>query len=219
MMRKIILAGKISSLPVTIISIDYGISQDLVAIHPIPHPANVYWSFMPFLLLVPLFLVMTVCLDLVATENSRKWTTIASGIATINCTLTNMAYFFRPRIVEHYLNWQTGDLRRQVFETLAILISIQFASCYLLSASAFICSFTVRNSGSKRLYRGLVANGLFLPLLAVCSLYPRYYYLASGWMVAFSVASLRVISFFKTEERKLEEEEKRIKQPIEWVIR
>jgi len=209
-MKKIILAGKTSSFLVTIISIGYGISQALLAIGLIPHCANLHWFFIAFLLLAPLFLVMTVCLDLVASENSRKWTTIAWGIATINCTLVNMAYFFRPGVVEHYLNWQTGDLGRQVFETPATLISIQFTTCYLLSASAFICSFAFRNSGTKKLYRSLAVNGLFLPLLAVCWLYPRYYYLVSMWMIAFSLASLRVTSYFKAEERKLEEQEKRV---------
>lgn len=199
--------------------IAYGILLVLFWMQLIPHPANPGWFFIPSFLLDFLFLITVICLDLVATEKARNWTTIAWTLATANCTMITMGYFLQPGLLNpHHLNWQTGHLGIQGFETRNILVFIEYTNCFLLSASAFICSIAFRSFDTRALHRSLAANGLLLPIFAFCWFYPHYSYLESAWVITFSFANFRATRFFKTAESKLRAQEERIGQPVEWVF-
>jgi hypothetical protein len=216
-MRKIILAGKRSSAIATFISVTYALLQILSALQLIPYPGNLYWFFLPSLLLAPAFLVMTVCLDILVNENARQWTMAAWGFATINCMMMIMVYCYQPGHLDpSEFNWKTGDVGLFIFEHHSTLLAIKYVGFFLISAGTFILAFAFRNSGSKWFFRSLLINGLQLPLLVISYLFPHYYYLASVGMVTFPLATFHATRFFTRKEIKLEKREKRKAQLVDW---
>lgn len=215
-MRKIISAGKRSSAIATVIAVAYGLLQMLYGLHIIPYPGNLYWFFLPLLLLAPAFLIMTVCLDILADENSRRWTMPAWGLATINCMMMIMIYGSQPGHLDpSHFNWKTGDMGLLIFKHHTTLLAMKYAGLFLISAATFILAFSFH---AKWFFRSLLLNGLVLPLLIVSYFFPDYYYLASVWMITFPLATFHATRFFTREEKKLQKKEKRMAQPVEWVI-
>jgi len=116
-------------------------------------------------------------------------------------------------------DWQTGSLGYLAFAHHTTPVNMKYASCILISASTFTLAFALRNHKPKSLFRSLLMNGLMLPLLVVSYIYPKYYFLASPWIVTFPFALFHVARFFTTEERKLQKKAKTNNNPLEWVIR
>src|SRR5665647_755272 len=219
-MRKIISLGKWSSATATIIAAAYGILQILFGLHLIPRPVNLYSLLIPSFLFAPVFLIAMICFDLITPAKSRKWTTIAWGLGTINCTIITMVYFSHlAHINSSLFNRESEDLRvPPLFEHHTAFEAVEYTVYFLISASTFISAFAFRNLNSKRLYRSLLINGILLPILIFSWFYPRYYFLNFLWMVTFPLATLRASQFFNMEERKLGKQEKRMGHSVEWVI-
>ena len=218
-MRKIISLGKWSSATATIIAASYGILQILFGFHLIPHPGNLYWFLVPSFLFAPVFLSTMICFDLILPAKSRKWTTIAWVLGTVNCTIITMVYFSQlAHINPSLFNWESGDLRIPLFKHHTALEAVEYTGYFLISASTFISAFAFRNLNANRLYRSLLINGILLPVLIFSWFYPRYYFLNFLWVVTFPLSTLRANQFFTMEERKSGKKEKRMAHPVEWVI-
>jgi len=218
-MRKIISLGKRSSATATIIAAAYGILQILFGLHLIPHPGNLYWFLIPSFLFAPVFLITMICFDLISPAKSRRWTTIAWVLGTVNCTMITLVYFSHLAHINPSLCiWESGDLRVPLFEHHTALDAVEYTGYFLISASTFISAFAFRNLNAKRLYRILLINGIPLPILIFSWFYPGYYFLNFLWVVTFPLATLRASQFFNMEERKLGKQEKRMAHPVEWVI-
>ena len=217
-MRKIISLGKWPSATATIIAAAYGILQILFGLH-LPLPGNLYSLLIPSFLFAPVFLSIMICFDLITPAKSRKWTTIAWVIGTVNCTMITMVYFSQlAHINPSLFNWERGDFRVPLFEHHTAFEAVEYTGYFLISASTFISAFAFRNLNAKRLYRSLLINGILLPILIFSWFYPRYYFLNFLWVVTFPLATLRASQFFNMEERKLGKQEKRMGHPLEWVI-
>src|SRR5665647_277492 len=109
-MRKIISLGKRSSATATIIAAAYGILQILFGLHLIPHPGNLYWFLIPSFLFAPVFLITMICFDLISPAKSRRWTTIAWVLGTVNCTMITLVYFSHLAHINPSLCiWESGD--------------------------------------------------------------------------------------------------------------
>lgn len=218
-MRKIISVGKRSSAIATFITGAYGLLQILWGLHLVPYPGNLYWFFLPLLLLAPAFLIMTVCLDILAHENSRKWTMPAWALATINCMMMIMVYCSEPGHLDPSdFNWKTGDVGLFIFEQHSALLATKYAGFFLISAATFILAFAFRNSNAKWFFRSLLINGLQLPLLLISYFFPHYYYLASVGMITFPLATFHATRFFTMEARKLQKKEKRRAHLFKWGL-
>src|SRR5665647_3014759 len=218
-MRKIISLGKRSSATATIIAAAYGILQILFGLHLIHYPGNLYWFLVPSFLFAPVFLITMICFDLITPAKSRRWTTIAWVLGTVNCTIITMVYFSQLAYINPSLfNWENGDLRVPLFKHHTALEAVEYTECFLISASTFISAFAFRNLNANRLYRSLLINGILLPILIFSWFYPGYYFLNFLWVVTFPFATLRASLFFNMEERKLGKQEKRMGHSVEWVI-
>lgn len=218
-MRKIISLGKRASATTTIIVVAYGLLQILFEFKSIPHPGNLSWYFLPLLLLAPAFLIITVCLDILAPGKLRLCTIPAWGLATINCMMVIMVYCSEPgQFNPSHYNWETGGLNVQVFSHHTSLIAVKYASYLLMSASAFILAFPLRKCSSKWHFSSLLINGLLLPLIIISYFYPDYNYLSWVWLIIFPFTTFQTTGFFRMKERRLQKKEKRITSPFEWVI-
>jgi len=218
-MRKIISLGKRSSAIATLIAVAYGILQILFEFPVIPHAHNLSLYFLPLFLLAPAFLVVTVCLDILAPAKLRRWTIAAWGLATINCMMMIMVYCSQPgHLNPSHFNWETGGFNLLVFSHHTSLIAVKYASYLLMSASIFILAFPLRKCSSKWHFRSLLINGLLLPLVIISYFYPHYYYLSSVWLIIFPFTTFQTTSFFRIKERRLQKKEKSVTSPFEWVI-
>lgn len=218
-MRKIIFLGKRASAITTIIVVVYGLLQILFEFKVIPRPGNLSWYFLPLLLLAPAFLIIMVCLDILAPGKLRRWTIPAWGLATINCMMMIMVYCSQPgQLNTSHYNWETGGLNLQVFSHHTSLVAVKYASYLLMSTSAFIIAFPLRKCSSKWHFSSLLINGLLLPLIIISYFYPDYNYLSSVWLIIFPFTTFQTTGFFRMKERRLQKKEKRITSPFEWVI-
>src|SRR5665213_2987268 len=109
-MRKIISLGKRSSATATIIVAAYGILQILFGLHLIPYHANLYWFLILSFLFAPVFLITMICFDLITPAKSRRWTTIAWVLGTVNCTISKRveSLFFMLMLIV-LISLQTGS--------------------------------------------------------------------------------------------------------------
>jgi hypothetical protein len=218
-MLKIISLGKRSSIAATVIAVSYGVLQILFSFHFIPHPDNLYWFLIPSLLFAPLFLITVICFDLLTPAQSRKWTTVAWVIGTINCTMITLVYLFQVTSVNRQLFiGEAGHFRVPLLEDHSVLSALEYMAYFLVSASTFVLAFAIKNLNAKQLYRSLLVNGILLPVLIFSWFYPRYHFLNYIWMVTFPLATMQACQFFKVEERELKKKEKRMKGDIEWII-
>lgn len=218
-MRKIISFGKRSSAIASIIALVYGILQILFGLQVIPHPGNLYWFFMPTLMLAPVFLIVMVCLDLVAKEKSRIWTTVAWVLATINCTMVFMIYAFQSaRLSSLRFKWETGDFEARVFGQHTALVIVELTGYFLISAATLICAFAFRNRNPRWFFRNVLINALPLPALVIWYIYPQFYYLSFLWLVTLPIATFQATRIFQFEEKKAGKKERKIIDPLEWVI-
>ena len=215
-MKKVIYLGKRFSAISSVIAIPNGLLQILSAVRLIPHPGNLYLFFMPGLLLAPAFLITTMCFDIPAYDSSRKYIITSWILATINCTMLIMVFCSKPGVLNpSSFDWQTGSLGHLVFAHHTTPVMVKYASCILISASTFILAFAFRKRKAKWLFRSLLMNRLMLPLWVVSYIYPKYYFLASPWIVTFPFALFHITRFFTMEERKLQKKVKTINHPFE----
>jgi hypothetical protein len=218
-MEKVIYIGKRFSAISFMIAIVIGLLQILSSVGLISHPWNLYLFFLPYLLLAPAFLITTICFDIPAHDSFRKCIITSWVLATMNCTMLIMAYCYQQRVLTaSSFNWLTGSSGNLAFTHPAALVTVKYASCIFISASTFILAFAFRKRKARWLFRSLLMNGLMLPLLVVSYIYPKYYFLASAWIVTFPFALFHITRFFTNEEGKLQKKVNTIHHPLEWVI-
>ncbi|MGN6247904.1 MAG: hypothetical protein ACTHNG_06080 [Ginsengibacter sp.] len=218
-MHKILSIGKYSSLVAAVAGALYGLLQIFFGLHILPHPENLYWFFAPSLLLAVVFLVTTVCLDIVVPQRVRPWTISAWALATINCTVIFMIFCYQPGIMNPaHFDPETGDMGLNLFQLHTTLMAVKYAGFFLTGTSTFLLAFAFRNRQSTWLFRSLLLNVILLPLLMVCRFYPNFFLLTSAFTITFPLATFHLSKYFAAQEKKLQKKENKILKPLNWVI-
>ena len=191
--------GRWSAILATIFAIGYCITEIFSSAKLIPHPQNLYWLFAPSLFLAPAFLITMICLDHSVPVNLKIWTTIGWAFAAIYCTMITIVYFSQLTVVvPAQMQDNIGNKEVLLFDRRTFLMAVDCLGYFFMSLSTLFAAFAFRNyDKNKWLYRGLLWNGLLLPVLILAFFYPVFYYAGALWMITFPLAMINAAKFFK----------------------
>jgi hypothetical protein len=175
----------------------YSIPQILSALKLIPHPQDLFWLFLPSLFLAPAFLLTVICLHYSVTPSLKIWTAIASSFAILYCMAVTIVYFTQLTVVlPAQLKGEINQAHVLIFEPRTFLMAVDCLGYFFMSLSTLFAAFAFKNT-SKWLYRGLLYNGLLLPVLVLAFFFPVFYYIGAVWMISFPLAMINALRFFK----------------------
>lgn len=195
-MDKLKTLGFWSSILSLFFAIAYCIPQILSETKLIPHPQDLYWLFAPSLLLAPSFLIAMICLHYKAAVNKRLFTTIGIAFAIIYCVDVSIVYFSQLTVViPSQLKNEVNEKQVLLFDRRTFLMAIDCLGYFFMSLATLFTAFAFRFE-SKWLYRGMLYNGLLLPVLIMAFFYPVFYYVGALWMVTFPLAMVNAAMLF-----------------------
>jgi len=77
-------------------------------------------------------------------------------------------------------------------------MSVDCLGYFFMSFSTFFAAFAFRNNNrNKWLYRGLLWNGLLMPILVLAFFYPAFYYAGAVWMITFPLSMINAVKYFQ----------------------
>ena len=94
----------------------------------------------------------------------------------------------RLRLVVRLRGRRDTDVHVLAFHSKSFLMAVDCLGYFFMSLSTFFTAFAFSNV--KWLFRGLLYNGLLLPVLVLAFFYPVFYYVGALWMITFPVAMM-----------------------------
>src|SRR6478672_5958359 len=91
--------GAWSSMLALLFGFGYSIPQILSSAKLIPHPQDLFWLFLPSLLLAPAFLIVMICLHYTADASLKIWTAIGAAFGILYCANVTLVYFTQLTVV------------------------------------------------------------------------------------------------------------------------
>jgi len=191
--------GKIgywSAILSTIFAIGYSVPQIFSTLKLIPHPQDLVWLFVPSLFLAPAFLIAIICLHYYSDENLKIWTALGVAFALLYAGDISLVYFTQLTvIIPQLLKNEITETHVLAFHSKSFLMAVDCLGYFFMSLSTFFAAFAFSNV--KWLFRGLLYNGLLLPVLVLAFFYPVFYYVGALWMITFPVAMLNTARLFR----------------------
>ena len=185
-----------SSVLSVIFALAYSIPQILSEAKLLSHPQDLYWLFIPSLLLAPAFLIAMICLHYKAAASMRLFTAIGLAFAILYCADVTLVYFSQLTVVlPAQLKNEINEKQVLLFDRRTFLMAVDCLGYFFMSLSTLFIAFDFR-SESKWLYRGMLYNGLLLPVLTLAFFYPVFYYVGAIWMVTFPLAMINAAKLF-----------------------
>ena len=182
-----------------VFSIGYCVPQILSAAKILPYPHDLFWLFLPSLFLASVFVVTIICLHYSTAENLKIWTALGCAFALMYAPLASIVYFSQLTVViPPLLRGELNETHVLFFPGRTFLMSVDCLGYFFMSFSTFFAAFAFRNN-SKWLYRGLLWNGLLMPVLFLSFFYPTFYYLGAIWMFTFPLAMINAARYFHME--------------------
>src|SRR4051794_33254184 len=91
--------GKPAALLSAVFAIIYSVFQLLAAFKIIEHPHELFWLFLPSLILAFTFLITVICLHFLVNEENKIFAAIASAFAILYCAFGTIVYFTQLAVV------------------------------------------------------------------------------------------------------------------------
>lgn len=182
-------------------ALGYCVAQLLSTFTMLPHPHDLFWLFLPSLFLAPAFVVTMICLHYIAAPSVKIWTALGVAFALLYCADVSMVYFTQLTVViPPLLKEEINETHVLAFHTKSFLMAVDCLGYFFMSLSTLFASFAFAHTG-KWLYRGLLYNGLLIPVLVLAFFYPVFYYAGAIWMITFPLAMVNVARLFYHQSR------------------
>lgn len=180
-------------------AVTYSVPQVFSEFKLIPHPQDLIWLFAPSLFLGPAFLITMVCIHYSVHSEVRIWTALGVVFAVLYTSCVTIVYFTQLTVViPKLLRAEIDETNILAFRSRSFLNAVDCLGYFFMSLSTFFAAFAFAGTaGNKWLYRGLLYNGLLLPILILAFFYPFFYYIGALWMITFPLAMIQVARQFK----------------------
>jgi hypothetical protein len=141
-----------------------------------------------------------ICLHYAATASLKVWTNIGVAFAVIYCVDVTLVYFTELTVVlPSQLKGQIDKENVLLFDKSSFLMAVDCLGYFFMSFSTFFSAFAFRKN--TWLYRGLLWNGVLMPVLILAFFYPTFYYIGALWMITFPFAMINAARFFRNDSR------------------
>ena len=143
------------------------------------------------------------CLHYLAPPDLKIWTAIAWSFAILYCLCATIVYFTQLTVVlPAQLKGKIDSGNPLIFESKTFLMAVDCLGYFFMSLSTLFAAIAFKTI-NKWLYRGLLWNGLLVPVLVLAFFYPVFYYAGSIWMITFPLAMINVAKLFRRPEELL----------------
>lgn len=190
--------GKPAAVSAAVFAIIYSIFQLLAAFKIIPHPDELFWLFLPSLLLAFAFVTTMVCLHYTVSEENKIYTAIASAFAVVYCTCVSIVYFTQLAVViPQLLQNKIDDNHVLVFADKSFMVAVDCIGYGVMSLTAFIAAFAFKHGYKSRwLYRSLLFSGILAPFIVGSFFIPAFLAVGALWMIAAPMALINTAKWF-----------------------
>lgn len=181
-----------------VFALGYCVTQLLSSFKVLPHPQDLFWLFLPSLFLAPAFVITMICLHYTVAEHEKIWTALGAAFAIMYGVLVDLVYFTQLTVVvPPELRGEIDSTHVLIFESKTFLMAVDCLGYFFMSLSTLFAAFAFRESAShKWLYRGMLWNGLLLPIIILAYFYPFFYYIGALWMITFPLAMIQAAKLF-----------------------
>jgi hypothetical protein len=183
----------------------YSIFQLLAIFKLIPHPKELFWLFLPSLLLAYTFLITIICLHYLVAEAHKIYTAIASAFALLYCAFVSIVYFTQLAVVIPLLSHgKIDDTHLLAFTDKSFLVAVDCIGYATMNASTFFAALAFRfDERNRSLYRSLLFNGLQTPIVLLAYFIPLFMFIGALWMVTLPMAMINVYNWFRKNRHEL----------------
>lgn len=189
--------GKWSSILAAVFGGIYSIFQLLAVSGIIPHPHELFWLFLPSLLLAPCFMISILCLHFAVNEEYKIYTAIATLFAVLYCGFVSIVYFTQLSVViPALMSGKMHETHVLAFSGQSFLVAVDCIGYTAMNAAALFAAFAFKHAQSKWLYRGLLYTGLLTPVMVAAFFVQPFYYVGGLWIITFPIAMVNAARFF-----------------------
>lgn len=179
----------------------YSVAQILSTSKILPYPHDMFWLFLPSLFLASVFVTTMVCLHYSVEENLKIWTALGIAFALMYAPLVSIVYFSQLTVViPALLRGEINETHVLSFPGRTFLMAVDCLGYFFMSLATFFAAFAFKNNHeTKWLYRGLLWNGLLMPVLVLAFFYPVFYYVGAIWIITFPLAMINATKYFSAQ--------------------
>jgi len=192
------MTGKTAAVLSAAFAIVYSVFAVLSVFKLIPHPYELFWQFLPSLLLAFAFVVTIICLHYSVAEELKVFTAIASAFAVLYCACVTIVYFTQiavviPKFLQHNIN----ESYVLAFSGNSFMVAVDCIGYALMSVSTFFAAFAFKNDYKNRwLYRSLLCNGLLTPVIILAFFIPAFIFVGALWIITLPTAMINAARRF-----------------------
>ena len=189
----------VSAVLAAIFAIIYSVFQLLAVFRVVAHPYELFWMFLPSLLLAPCFLITIISLHYRADEEHKIYTAIASAFAILYCAMVSMVYFTQlALVIPALLNKEINETHVLAFNGRSFMVSVDCIAYAFMNTSTLFAAFAFHGHEDKRVYRFLLLNGLQVPIVVLALFSTVFLFIGALWMITLPAAMIMVAKMFKT---------------------
>ena len=195
--RNINKIGRPAAVLAAVFALTYSLFAILSLLNLIPHPYELFWQFLPSLLLAFAFVITVVCLHYIVAEENKIYTAIGSAFAIIYCTCASIVYFIQlavvvPQLLQHKID----DNHLLAFADKSFMVAIDCIGYGVMSLSTFFSAFAFKDAKSRWLYRSLLFSGILIPFVVGSFFIPALMAVGALWMIAMPMAMINAAAWF-----------------------
>jgi glucan phosphoethanolaminetransferase (alkaline phosphatase superfamily) len=133
--------GRLAAVLAAIFALTYSVFAILSLLKLLPHSSELFWQFLPSLLLAFAFATTVVCLHYTVAEEKKIYTALASSFAVVYCTCVTIVYFTQlavviPQLLQHKID----DNHLLAFTGNSFMVAVDCIGYGVMCLSAF-CGF------------------------------------------------------------------------------
>lgn len=192
--------GRPAAVLAAVFALTYSVFAILSLLKLVPHPYELFWQFLPSLLLAFAFVTTVVCLHYTVAREESIYTALASAFAVVYCTCVTIVYFTQlavviPRFLQHKIN----DNHLLAFTDNSFMVAVDCIGYGVMCLSTFFAAFAFKkNSESRWFYRSLLFSGFLTPFTIAAFFIPALLAIGALWMVAMPMALINAAKWFSS---------------------
>jgi hypothetical protein len=192
--------GRPASTLAAAFAIIYSVFAVLSVIKIIPHPYELFWQFLPSLLLGFAFVVTIICLHYSIGEELKVYTAIASAFAVLYCACVTIVYFTQIAVViPAQVHHEIDNSHILAFSDKSFMVAVDCIGYAIMSISTLFAAFAFKNDyRNKWLYRSLLYNGLLAPVIILAFFIPSFVVVGALWIFTLPAAMINAARMFRT---------------------
>ncbi|MFL5789122.1 MAG: hypothetical protein ACJ748_13765 [Flavisolibacter sp.] len=195
--------GKPAAVLAAVFALTYSVFAILSLLKLMPHPYELFWQFLPSLLLAFAFVITIVCLHYTVSEENKIYTALATAFAVVYCSCVSIVYFTQIAVViPQLLQNKINDNHLLAFTDKSFMVAVDCIGYGVMCLSSFFAAFAFKQHYKSRwLYRSLLFSGFLTPFTIGAFFIPAFLAAGALWIIAMPMALINSAKWFRSNEK------------------